>query len=164
MTIDLSAVTAAFAATGAATNLMSGSLEAAERLRKLIGAKNDPAAQMELVTIFRGLLDAIRAVARTETRLRDVEAQMRGLERFDQEAGRFALQEMPGGSVVWVLQNPGPAEPIQHLCTRCYENRILSRLQPVDWSHYGCPVCQTNYKFKLRPADGKLRVARSPGC
>jgi hypothetical protein len=148
--IDLATIGAALTAAGAATGVINGALDAADRITKR-GAE-DPEVQKELLAIYRALVTATRDIATTEARLMDLRAQLEKLDRFEEEARRFGLMKTEDGAVVWGLQESRDGEPMQYLCTNCYEDRIISRLQPANFAKYGCPRCKVLFPIKTPKA------------
>ena len=142
--IDLAAITAALTATGTATSVLNGALDLADRILKR-GDAGDPALQKDLLAVYRALIQANRDIATTEANLHEVRALLREFDRFDGEAARFALFNGPAGGVVWALRERRDGEPMHTSCFNCYEDRVISRLQPYGAGHI-CPRCKSIFR------------------
>ena len=105
-------------------------LDLAKGLKDLSDATARNAAVIELQT---QILTAQEAQSSLVARVRELEEEVRGFERWDAEKERYELRQHPHANVMTYELKDGmqPAEPAHSICPDCYQQRIKSILQHV---------------------------------
>lgn len=104
----------------------------------------------ELKELVSRLLDRLIGMQAQQLAMRsalaEFEENQKRLDRFEQQASRYALVQTDFGAFVRELK-PGDqaGEPVHCVCTACYDRQVISRLQPIAHNTLGCPTCKATF-------------------
>lgn len=128
-----------------------GSINAAKDIVAGLNAIENQAAINEVkIELQKLLMEAQSSILLLHTEKASLAARIAEYEAFSSEAERYALQELPTGTLVYSLkESMAGAEPIHHLCPKCFSERKKSILQPTTSSRavYICHGCQARFGF-----------------
>lgn len=146
---DLSAIGAALASFNTLKNIA----------QTMIGLHDAKALQAKVIEFNNAIIDAqtkIFLVNEERTallkRISNLEKEVTDLEAWETTKQRYELKRTSGGGIVWSLKADAQGTEAPHqICTKCYEDRKRSILQPEGRSnpavHIGkpaklyCPTC-----------------------
>lgn len=164
--MDISAITEVIGAAKGAVDTLSSAERLAEKLRKAIRggdaapAQNSAELAATVLELTGQLVDARTAQSAILHRLHDIEHAAKQEERFERELARYALDTLPGGAVVYTLQEKDKGtDPVHHLCPTCAERRQKMILQPAGRLLH-CHACGADYEAEPPPgptSSGPLR-------
>ncbi len=128
---------------------------------KISAATNELTVQLAQVGahVFAMHEKATQAADREATalaRIRDLEEQVRELEKRNRDFSRYDLvEDYPGTFTLRIKEVARNGEPLHYLCPSCRDNKaVKSILQFQDSKKRlaGCPACKTQYRFQDEPA------------
>jgi hypothetical protein len=88
-------------------------------------------------------------------RISELENEIAELKAWDAETARYALQELPPGTLVRTLKQEAAStgEPIHSICTTCYSDKKISPLHKGETSHgqynLRCYSCKNIYSVGI---------------
>ena len=106
-----------------------------------------------VIELQEKILSAQSSQADLVERVRELQTQVAGFEKWDAEKKRYALTDFGGNSFAYSLKpEAANGEPSHRICPTCYEKRSKSILQFKFRSangrdKYGCPACQHEFDF-----------------
>ncbi|WP_426607469.1 hypothetical protein [Pantoea anthophila] len=123
-------------------------------ISKAAGELSEKITELQILNAeLSGLYQSEREVA---VKLREEKAK---IEMFAVKADNYELYTTEGGSTVYRSKKPADSTvPHHHLCAHCYNNSVISILQPGIsttkaagfWVHY-CPQCKNEYRMTKIP-------------
>ena len=145
---------------GAIAAALSSLKTAKDIAETMIGLRDGAAFQSKLLEFQSKLIDANNAAFAAQDeraallkRISDLEKEVTDLEAWETTKQRYELKTTNGGGLAWFLKPEAqPTEEPHKICTKCYEDRKRSILQPEGRSgpaaHMGnpaklyCPACR----------------------
>lgn len=134
------------------------SLKAAKDIIQGINALNTSATVNEVKVALQGhILDAQQSLfaaqekhAAAADRIQHLEQEIMRMKAWKQEAQKYELINLEGGSCVYMLKlDMRECQPPHWLCAHCFDNGQKGILQPQpgkkdtpDKAIYGCPACK----------------------
>jgi len=123
------------------------------------------ALQGVILEAQQGLFAAQQAHTASDGRIAQLEQEIMRLKDWSEEAARYELVDLSGGSFVY-MQKPGmrTSEPAHWLCANCFGRRQKSILQrrpderrPTE-RQWLCPTCKTIFgaSYSLSPKYAEL--------
>jgi hypothetical protein len=141
---DLSAIGAALASFNTLKNIA----------QTMMGLHDTKALQAKVIEFNNAIIDAQTKIFLVNEersalleRVSDLEKQVADLEAWETTKQRYELKKTPGGGLAWFLkQDAQSTQPPHQICTKCYEERKRSILQPEGRSG---PAVQMGKPAKL---------------
>ena len=142
--MDLATITTLGGLIGGSLSGVKTGTEIAEKIRELVSKPDvDVTATKQLTSkLLDRLIELQSDHIAMQSALAEIMAQQHRAERFQAEAGRYALQRTDLGAVVYELKPTDTrGEPPHCICATCYDQQIKSVLQPVERNTLGCHRC-----------------------
>ncbi|CRL44566.1 hypothetical protein SGGMMB4_01725 [Sodalis glossinidius str. 'morsitans'] len=129
---------------------------------KAAGALREKITELQMLNAeLSGLFHAERQIT-VELREENTKINM-----FTTQSSEYEIHKTSGGAIVYILKSTPKGEiPHHYLCAHCYQNRIISILQPTkneSGFHMSyCPECKNEYRMDKIIIDYEAAMPHSP--
>lgn len=130
------------------TIIINRGMDIAQKGMALV-SKPDPdvmALKLHIAELQQELVTSKQAYMAVYDALLELKRKAEQAERFEREAGKYALSKTDMGAFVYALKpEHAGTEPAHELCTTCFEQHIKSVLQPTNFNTLGCAKCGAKF-------------------
>lgn len=162
----LEALNAVTATLGGLLVVSKGATELTQQIKGLFEKSDvDPAETKQLVSDLLDRLLRIQAEQfAMQSALRDLQEELRKAEHFQTQMVRYALEKTELGALLYTLKpEHAGTEPPHSICAACYQDRVISILQPVAHNTLGCGKCGGKFLKPDGQGHGVLTVPARRG-
>lgn len=129
---------------------LSASTGALKNLKDAVGRGSGDSTELrdKLLDLYNQVLDAKMNQAALMDQVLEFQRQLEAVDRFEQEAKRYALVEAVPGTTLYRLKDTDRnGEPDHYLCTHCFGEGKKSIVQRSRNSYFvHCPRCSAEFR------------------
>lgn len=140
-------------------------IDIAKGLQAANSALEQAVLKVQLADLMGALADAKVALAQSQERFAEKDAEIQSLKNWELQRSRYSLiSPWPGGFVYALRESRAGNEPAHWLCTKCFDKGIRTILiqeagGPSRKTAFVCPTCRssqsTHFKGRAEPTFAK---------